>query len=163
MLKKHYPLIRTIYLYLFALIGLALLVIGGVQFMEMGLKAFVFTEVERQERLMHERPPHAPYFMPLPIPEPILETEKNQREIEEEKEICLTEAEKEIFDRWLVRYKEWEERRMEIDPVTVRRHREASLSLAKILIGLPLYLYHWAIIKRETRNKKEEEDQNTEQ
>ncbi|MCL0056723.1 hypothetical protein M1N50_00145 [Dehalococcoidia bacterium] len=125
----------------------------------MGLKAFVFTEVERQERLMHERPPHAPYFMPLPV----LEIEKNQQEIEEEKEICLTEAEKEIFDRWSARYKEWEERRMEIDPVNVRRHREASLSLAMILIGLPLYLYHWAIIKRETRNKKEEEDQNTEQ
>ena len=40
--KTHYPLIRTIYLYLFALLGLALLTIGGVRFVDMGLKAFVF-------------------------------------------------------------------------------------------------------------------------
>ena len=158
MSKNHYPLIRTIYLYLFTLISLVLLIIGGILFIEMGLKAFVFTEVERQERLMHQWPFHSPDLLM-----PIVENRKNQQEIEEKKEICLTEAEKEIFDGWLVDYKEWEEERMGIDPVAVQRHREASSSLAMILIGLPLYLYHWAIIKKETRNKKEEGDQNKKQ
>ncbi|MBZ1348428.1 MAG: hypothetical protein KYQ20_01530 [Candidatus Nealsonbacteria bacterium] len=156
--KKHYPLIRTIYLYLFSLIGLALLIAGGVRFLEMGLKAFVFTEVERQERLWHQQPPHAPWSFPMPIPEEI-DTEKNQPEIEE-KEICLSEAEKKQFDRWMVAFEEWEERRMEIDPVAVRRHREASSSLAKILIGLPLFLYHWSIIKKETGNKENDQKEN---
>lgn len=131
---------------------------GPFRFIEMGLKAFVFTEFERQERLMHQMF-HAPYSFPMSI----VEIGKNQQKIEEEKEICLTETEKEIFDRWSADYRRWEEKRMEIDPVAVRRHQEASSNLAMILIGLPLYLYHWAIIKRETRNKKEEEYQNTEQ
>ena len=45
--KEHYPLIRTIYLYLFALVGLALLISGSVRFVNMGLKAFVFTKAEQ--------------------------------------------------------------------------------------------------------------------
>jgi len=40
-----------------------------------------------------------------------------------------------------------------IDPVTCRRHKDAFLNLAMILIGLPLYLYHWRIIKRETQDR----------
>ena len=46
---KH-SLIRTIYLYLFACLGLVLLTIGGVRFLDMGLKAFVFTKAEQEQR-----------------------------------------------------------------------------------------------------------------
>ena len=44
--EKHHSLVRTIYLYLFALVGLALLTIGAVRFVAMGLKAFVFTKAD---------------------------------------------------------------------------------------------------------------------
>jgi hypothetical protein len=45
-------------------------------------------------------------------------------------------------------YEGCKERRAKIDPVTVRRHREASQSVDFILIGLPLYLWHWLIIRK---------------
>jgi len=52
-MEKH-SLVRTIYLYLFALVGLTLLVIGTVRFVDMGLKAFVFTKAEQAEKVRQE-------------------------------------------------------------------------------------------------------------
>jgi len=45
-------IIRTIYLYIFALLGLVLVIIGGVRFVDMGLKAFVFTKAEEEDKMM---------------------------------------------------------------------------------------------------------------
>ncbi len=141
--KVHYALVRTIYLYLFALLGLMLLTIGGVRFVDMALKAFVFTKAEEQERLIHKAPP----MIPLEI--------KKLEQIEEaqEKTFCLSQKDRAAVEVWLVEYKEWKKKKEKIDPVTARRHRDASLNLAMILIGLPLYLYHWRIIKRETKDR----------
>lgn len=136
---KHYPLIRTVYLYLFTLVGLALLIIGGVRFVDMGLKAFVFTKAEEEQKLIHLQPPM------------FYQIERIEKLQDEE---GLSAEEKANIKQWLADYKDWKERRSKIDPVTARRHRDASLNLALILIGFPLYLYHWRIIKRETKNKR---------
>ena len=73
-------------------------------------------------------------------------------ELQDEEE--LSEEERAAIKQWVADYKNWKERRAAIDPVTTRRYRDASLNLAMILIGLPLYLYHWRIIKRETQKQK---------
>jgi len=145
---NHYPLIRTIYLYLFTLVGLALLIIGGVRFVDMGLKAFVFTKAEQEQRILYQTLPYPSLSL-----EKIAEVEDEEIE-KKEGEITLSQEEKARIDQWIADYNDWKERRSKIDPVTARRHRDASMNLALILIGLPLYLYHWRIIKRETKNKK---------
>ncbi len=137
-MKKH-SLVRTIYLYLFAIIGLVLLTIGSVNFVNMGLKAFIFTKAEEQEKINYERPPEVPYLV------------GNIEDIKEREEISA--EEKVLISQWLEDYKVWQERDQEISYVTTRRHQDASRNLALILIGLPLYLYHWGIIKRETKGK----------
>jgi len=135
----HYPLIRTIYLYLFALVGLTLLIIGTVRFVDMGLKAFVFTQAEQEQKLYNRQPP-------IPVQ---IERIKNISEGDNlsEEEILLTR-------QWLADYENWQKESSEIDIVTVRRHRDASINLSMILVGLPLFLYHWRIIRRETEDKK---------
>ena len=70
----------------------------------------------------------------------------------------LTEEEKIAIRQWLVDYESWQDRVLEVNYVTTRRHQDASLNLSLILIGLPLYLYHWGIIKRETKNKREDKN-----
>jgi len=130
--------IRTIYLYLFALVGLVLLTIGGVRFVDMGLKFFVFTKAEEEQRMIYLQP--TMYY-------PIEGLERLQGEE------GLSDEEKVLLKQWLQDYKNWQESTSKINPVTARRHRDASLNLAMILIGLPLYLYHWLTIKRETGNK----------
>ena len=134
--KKHYPLIRTIYLYVFALVGLILVIIAGVRFLDMGLKYFIFTEAEQEQRIAELRPPSS-YSL-----EKVEEIKNNEE---------LTDEQRKAINQWVEDYRNWEEKSKEVNPVTSRRHREASNNLAMILIGLPLYLYHWNLIKKETK------------
>jgi len=142
-MTKH-PLIRTIYLYLFALVGLTLLIIGGVRFIDMGLKAFVFTKAEQEERLMYKQPPIA---YPL---------ERYQEIVEDDwTTVTLTEQERLALNQWLADYKNWQKHYDALDPITSRRHRDASINLSMILVGLPLYFFHWRIIRKESKYKEE--------
>lgn len=132
MFQKN-PVIRTIYLYLFALLGLIFLIIGAIRFIDMGLKIYVFTEAERGES--YERMLYIPCDFK---PEQLIEQEETlSTELTEEEMIALK--------NWLAQYQEQEQ----IDYVKVQRHRDAATNLSFILVGLPLYLYHWHIIKKE--------------
>lgn len=147
-MSKNYSLVRTIYLYLFALLGLVLLTIGSVRFLDMGLKAFVFTKAEEEQRLYNKQPSFAPIEVSR-----IAKTE-GERLVPKD-EIKLSEEEKVRVDQWIKDYNDWREKSSKIDIVASQRHRNASLNLSLILIGLPLYLYHWGVIKKETKNQKE--------
>ena len=115
-MKKN-SLIRTIYLYIFACLGLVLLTVGSVGFLNMGLKAYVFTKAEDEEKM---------YRVSVP-------TKGLTEENGEEQEI------------------------VEINYIASRRHRDAAMNLSLILIGLPLYLYHWTLIKKETKQKESQQ------
>ncbi len=135
-MNKH-SLIRTIYLYAFALLGLIFLCISGIRFLDMGLKAFVFTQADEQMKMEYARP-----IMPYSY-ERIKGLETG--------EVSLTNEETAQIRQIIQEYENWQETSKEVDPVTSNRHRDASSSLAMILVGLPLYLYHWSVIKRETK------------
>jgi hypothetical protein len=136
---KHYPLIRTIYLYLFAIIGLVLLVIGGVRFADMGLKTFVFTKAESD------------YESGRLVMAPCVSSVEKLGGIDSDK--SFTEDEKNLIRQWLVEYKKQSEEK--VSYVTINRHKNASINMAMILIGLPLYLYHWLLIKKENKEREE--------
>jgi hypothetical protein len=137
---KKYPWIRTVYLYLFSMLGLVLLVIGAVNFINMGLKAWVFTGAEMEERVWSLDRPYYDYEM------------KDITEIEtEEGEICLSEDEKERLDEWLTNYEEREAELEDYDPVITNRHQTAAIALALMLVGLPLFLFHWFTIRKENK------------
>ncbi len=133
---KEKSFIRTAYLYLFSLIGLTLLVIGVVRFIDMGLKAFVFTQAEYEYEFSYP----APIYRSIEETEDLIQNgrELSQREINE-------------LETILENYKNWMERQESVNPLTSRRHREASNNLAMILVGLPLYFYHWNIIRKESK------------
>ena len=139
-MEKH-SLIRTVYLYIFAMLGLVLLTIGGVRFADMGLKAFVFTKADEEQRLYNKQPSFAP-----------VSTDK-LGSLASDSQTTLSESERQNIRQWLSDYKNWQEQKTNIDPVTAQRHRDASLNLALILIGLPLYLYRWATIKKDSKAK----------
>lgn len=128
--------VRTIYLYLAALIGLVLLTIGGIRLLDLGLKATVFTQAESEERLSWRQPP-----MPAIL-------ERVER-IGRGEELPLEPGERAAIRQWLADYERWKEQSERVDPIRSRRERNASTSLAMILIGLPLYLYHWRTIRRD--------------
>ena len=131
--------IRTGYLYLFALVGLALVVIGGVRFIDMGLKAFVFTQAEEEQRFFPAQPP-MPYQLEM--------VERFQNEE------GLSEEEKAAIQQWLADYESWQEKSSNFDYLTSSRHRNASMNLALMLVGFPLYFFHWRIIRRELKKQE---------
>ena len=134
--------IRKIYLYLFALLGLVLLVIGSVRFINMGLKAWVFTEAEKETRIYQEKPIDIPDY---------LDKEILGHEDSAEITVTLTQAQSAQLKSLLANNEKWEKRQADFDPIKSRRHQDASINLSLMLVGLPLYLYHWMTIKKETK------------
>lgn len=135
--QQKKSVIRTIYLYLFALVGLTLLIIGCVGFVNMALKVFVFTQADAEQEFYNTQPP-TPYG---------IEGIKclNNTNISNDQKLGL--------EQWLNDYKLWQEKQKTFDYVTTKRHKDAARNLAFIIIGLPLFLYHWSIIRRETKNR----------
>ncbi len=139
----RYPLVRTIYLYLFALVGLTLLTIGTVRFVYMGLKVFVFTQADQQQIIYNKMPPSAPYSI-----------EKLNQAAGQPVNTGLTAEEKVNLEQWLVQYSDWKVQNDKFDPIVSQRQNEASMNLALILVGLPLYFFHWRIIRQETKQRE---------
>lgn len=145
----RHPIIRTIYLYLFALIGLGMLVVGCSMIISVGLKTWIFTKADQMDG----------YSQPLPLylKDPSITSV-------EELKICadkcqLTTIQKEQINSWLSDYENWknnEAKRGANYYVVSNRQRQTSTAISLILVGLPLWLFHWAVIKRDLKNKKEE-------
>lgn len=112
-----YPLIRKIYLYLFALIGLVLITVGCVKLVGLALKTYIFTKAD----IYYEYPMVRPVKPPIPEGQETELQQPNKEEVEEYQK----------------------------NQRTSQRQREAAEALAMIIVGLPLYLYHWRIIKNE--------------
>ena len=126
-------IVRTIYLYIFSLLGLVLMTIGGVQFVDMALKATVFKRADDEQRMYARQPP-----VPAMPPEMTRSTGDS----------TLTEEQRAAIRQSLEDYAKWREASAKFDPVPAQRQRTASSSAALILVGLPLYLVHWRMIGR---------------
>jgi hypothetical protein len=116
-------LIRTIYLYLFSLVGLVIVVIGLVNLVDLGLKAFIFKNADRPVTY-----PMYPAYSPK-IASPDGGT------------IAMTPAEEEKYNADQAAA---QEKQRQSD-----RERSASQAIAMILIGTPLFIYHWRTIQSE--------------
>jgi len=135
--------IRTVYLYLFSLTGLVLITIGSVGFINLGLRAFIFTKADEYQRTINKQPPYPTVavdkYQALPA------EQKNQKKVT----LVLSEQEKTDLDNWFIAYKNWEQEQNQIDYVTSQRQEDAAINLALIIVGTPLYFYHWRTIKKE--------------
>ena len=148
---KRHPLVRTIYLYLFTLVGLTLLTVGTVQLVGLGLKMYVFPMAEEDAYRQS-----ISWIEPKGPGEGIIADD-----VQEMAEVCqnessLSEEHQVLLGNWLEDYQAQKENRLSMEDIkAINRQRTAAGALALILIGLPLYLYHWLTIKKEI--KKEEE------
>jgi len=139
--------IRTIYLYLFALVGLAVLVIGVGQLVDLGLKVFVFKYADTNQQYAYD------YGRPLSLSyDPELAKVEDLSQCGSD--CSLTETQLEAIDNWIADYKQWQEDQKDVEKIDYRRQsreRQASRAISLILVGLPLYLYHWTVIKRDRK------------
>lgn len=103
-------LIRRIYLYSFAFLGLVLMVIGTVRLLDLGLKVYVFKQADW-------------YAIYPSYPEKINPEGTISAVPREDLKVQEEQARKQN--------------------TTSQRQSTASSSLAMIVVGLPLFFYHW--------------------
>ena len=112
--------IRRLYLYGASLIGLILIIIASVSLVNLGLKTWVFTKAD--DNFYCERT--------VKIPAPVAEGDESA---------VLAGGRAEAFP---------EGEKVDCDEQrTARRQRDASNSVAMLIVGMPLYLYHWNKVK----------------
>jgi hypothetical protein len=102
-------IVKIIYLYIFSFIGLVLIVIASVKLVNLGLKTFIFTEIDQ-------------YYMYPSAKQ--ASTVKDSDYIEPDPEEVAA------FNRRQLKQ---------------QREREAADALAMLIVGTPLYLYHWKL------------------
>ena len=129
--------IRVVYYYLFALVGLVLVIIALINGINLALKMTVFKQADLDTYGYQKQPP---------IPASL---EKQVGDLGSNKELSLSETNKKEIQNWLTDYKAWKEQQAKVDPVIAQRQREASTAIAMLVIGLPLFLFHFLIIKKE--------------
>lgn len=129
-------MIRRIYLYVAALIGLSVFLIGAGNLIDLVLKTYVFTQAEQEDAYYMKRPP---------VDESIY-AKIGDSDVEK---LELTETEKIMLKQSLKDYQQWEQDGKNIDPLTSRRHRRAANGIAMVLVGIPMYIAHLMIIRKE--------------
>lgn len=131
-----FGLIRSIYLYLAALSGLAVFAIGVGNLIDLGLKTYVFTAADEEQQ----------YYLERPMTPAIVEGKFTDQTIDTTN---LSAEEQAILKQSIADYKQWKEKEATLDPIKSQRHQRAAFSITMMLVGAPLYLAHWYVIKKE--------------
>ena len=98
--------IRLVYLYLFAAVGLITVIFGTVRMVDLGLKTFVFKDVDKYEVY-----PTKPMVDGQVLESPEVIQQRQDRE------------------------------------TTRNRERQLVEALSMLIVGIPIYLYHWKKIQ----------------
>lgn len=130
-------IIRLIYLYLFSLVGLVLIVIGAVRITDLVLKTLIFKKADQV--VVYPEPPRVapPPTITVESPDKIEVKEPSKEEQEAVK------RKQEIYQTYQTAERERQ------------REREASNAIAMIIVGVPLFGYHWRTIQKEKGYKSE--------
>lgn len=105
--------IRMLYLYLFAIVGLFIIVFAAINMIDIGLKTFVFKDADK--------------YVVYPM------------RIEDNPKLTMEEIEKQVTKDKLLQDQE----------STRQKQRELSNAISMLIVGVPLYLYHWKLIQKE--------------
>jgi len=102
--------IKKTYIYIFSAVGLVLVVIGGVQLINLGLKAWIFTKADIY------------YNYPAPVATP-------------EKDVQIQDPDLKTLEQY------------QRNDLISRRQQQAANAIAMIIVGTPLFWYHWRIAR----------------
>ncbi len=130
--------LRKIYLYLFSLVGLSLIIIGTVGFINLGLQLTFFKEALEYRYGVYQ-PPY-PYW---------LDSVKLDEAIEK---IELTEEQQKTLLQWQTEFKRYQEKSKSLGYLPYVAD-SFTRNLAMLIVGIPVYLYHWGLIKKEHKEE----------
>lgn len=134
-------IVRNAYLYIASLISLLFVAIGVYTLVNTAMKAYVFPKADRGNFSRCNQQP--------PIPVTIYTDVENNKQV-------ATEDQKRQLDNFLADYEKWKKENTGEDCLAADRQSNIADALTMILIALPIYLFHWNIIKKEKEEKETE-------
>lgn len=127
--------IKTIYLYVVSLIGLMMIVIPTVYLINLALRSWVFTKADEAVEVWQQPP--SPYFTG---------EAQGQALVDCSDKCSLTENDKTNLRNWLADYQAWKEKSQD---KSAKRQRDAVTALSFLIVGVPLFGYHWRLVRKE--------------
>lgn len=128
-------LIRTVYLYLAALISLIFVAVGSGTLLNSGMKYLFFPAAETKSYFeCNNQPPMYGYDETVNV---------------EKMKGVATEDQKKQLDNLLNDYKNWKENSYGEKCIAPARQNRLVDAFTMVLIALPIMLLHWRIIKKE--------------
>ena len=126
--------VRTFYLYIVSLLSLIFLAVGIGNLLNTTLKATFFKEAEKRDYSVCYNYPY--YYSNI---------EKNPE---------MSEIQLEQIDNMIRDYENWKEKNTGETCYKSEREKKIVDSLSMIIIALPLYIFHWMMIRREKRENE---------
>ena len=126
-------LIKNIYLYLVCFVALMMVVISTGELIQLGLKKYVFTKADQD----YYNYPVTDCGAPVKGPQPALAPVPAMPEVGAKlptKEECLA--------REIIAKQQAEDNR------SAQRQRDLVRDISFILVGVPLFAYHWGVIRK---------------
>ncbi len=141
--EKERAVIRPTYYYLISLASLLMIVIAGGMLINLGLKTWVFPSAGEADKVnQYDRV------------EPYQLSEKSSiYSIVDCGEKCGVDKETTaLANQWITDYEAWDEASLHAYDNT---QRQAASTIPFIIVGLPLFWYHWNTVRKESKDKKE--------
>jgi len=135
-MKTKQPIIRTIYLYLISAITIIIILIGLIGITNLILKEYIFN-VKTWGELDED-------FTYICDPEMMMHIDTSSRNLVDDKPELTAEEKKQKEKNCIKEEKEKQQRR---DANDFKRDMVTWISM--LLISLPLYLFHWNLIKKD--------------
>lgn len=126
--------VRTFYLYIVSLLSLIFLAVGIGNLLNTTLKAAFFKEAEKRDYSVCYNYPY--YYSNI------------------EKTAEMDEVQLEQIDNMIRDYENWKEKNTGETCYKSEREKKIVDSLSMIIIALPLYIFHWMMIRREKRENE---------
>lgn len=137
-------------MYLVSLVTLMMIIFSSSQLVSLALKVWVFPEAGKIEEAQTRGMP--PSFYPGKVDE-----KTGAQTIIDCKEKCgFTDDQKKQAEQWLFDYDSWKKNSTNM---TGQRQLQAVGALSMLLVSVPVFWYHWMIIRKETALAKKEKEQ----
>ena len=128
-MKKYGDAVGKVYLYLFSMLGLILVIIGSSGLINLALTSWVFTSSD-------------PWMAQPPVPR-FTDNIETIASFED-----LSEQDRALLERWLRDYESWEADSQNLH-TRHRNNESAARNISLLLVGLPLFLFHWRLVRRQ--------------
>jgi hypothetical protein len=137
-MSKTIKIVRTIYLYITALVSLIFIAIGSGTLINTALKTYVFPKAEKGEYNYCNQQP--PVYNLENIKDSNISTEQQRIQI----------------DNLIRDYEIWKTDNSGENCLSAKRQNNIVNALTMIIVALPIFLFHWRIIRKEKDTKTNE-------